>query len=277
MALITTTKKLIEYIPALSALYEENENDRYIDFKQDLESANAFIKNDLLGAAIYGKLNANPEIKKLVTAVEAYKAAIVFIPQNDLTLTESGFAVHSTETQSPASKERVERLISTLKDNLAQSIESLQIAIEDNAELRTDWQGVKYCSYLPEHICNTNRIFSSYAMGYEGNGLAFVKIKPQLMQASSFLTKKMGAAFYADLIANPTSETNALIINDARMLFAAIVLNHKQTIENYTNDLLAYLVSNIADYPLFAEHYGTPEKWENSEDNRIVVFGSPIK
>jgi len=275
MALITTTEKLKEYVPALGGIKEDEENARFVDYQADLNSANAVIKIQLLGATIYNKLNDYSEIKALAMAVEAYMAALSFIPQNDLILTESGFVVMSTNNQAPASKERVERLLATIREILAQNIENIQLAIEANETLRTDWQGVKYCSYFPAHICQTNTLFLQYAMGYDGNCMEYAKMAPKLMLASNFLIKKLGKPFYQDLIDNPASEANTVIINDVRLLFAAVVLNDKETIRNYTNATLAYLVANLENYPLFAAHYGTPEKWVNSEENRIVVLGAP--
>jgi len=275
MSLITTTEQLKEYIPALAGIKEDEANSGFVNFKRDLEIANSFIKTELVGATIYGKLAANGDIKNLLIAVEAYKAAISFIPQNDLVLTESGFAVMSTNNQAPASKERVERLIDTLKDNLAQSIESLQLLIEDNAELRADWQGVKYCSYFPEYICKTNRLFLEYAMDYRGTSLDYVKLKPQLMQARSLLVKKLGTEFHQDLINNPASIANTAVIDDMRLLFTALVMKQDAIAADLTRLLMAYLIKNMVDYPLFAAYYGIPEKWVNDDDSRIIVFGAP--
>jgi len=275
MALITTTEKLKEYIPSLVGLKEDEENSLYKFFKQDLENANAFIKNELLGETIYNKLNDFAEIKALATAIEAYKGAEVFIPQSELVLTENGFAVMGTNEQSPASKERVERLISAMKENLALSIESIQILIENNEVLRADWQGVKYCSYFPEFICNSNRIFMQFAVDFEGSSLLYSKLKPAMIQSRSYLIKKFGYALYQDLIVNPESEKNQQIIYEMRTLFAGITLKQNEIIKKNTTDLFSFLVKNKADYPLFADFYGTPEKWENLEDNRVTVLGVP--
>lgn len=95
-----------------------------------IDSAEIWLVNNIIGANFKLPDSLVPLAKKII-AVKAFASAV---PSLDLSLTPAGFSVISTEGRVPASKERIERLISSLlssvDDNLPPFLNSL-LELED--------------------------------------------------------------------------------------------------------------------------------------------------
>lgn len=76
------------------------------------------------------------DIADLAERIIAHRAFARAIPSLDVTLSPAGFAVIDTEGRSPASKERVERLIKSLNDFADENLVLLSNALLDDAEWR---------------------------------------------------------------------------------------------------------------------------------------------
>lgn len=74
------------------------------------------------------------------------RAFVEAIPALDLTLTPTGFAVISTDNLAPASKERVERLIASLRISIDENIEALFEACRKYPQWRESERGRYFCS-----------------------------------------------------------------------------------------------------------------------------------
>lgn len=76
-----------------------------------IESAKSWLAADIVGESFSLPESLLPHAKKIIV----YKAFAEAVPSLDVTLSPAGFAVISTEGRAPASKERIERLVASLK------------------------------------------------------------------------------------------------------------------------------------------------------------------
>lgn len=98
-----------------------------------LASAQAWLEEHVTG---HDELPEPERWKPLAGAVVARRAFADAVPSLDLALTPNGFGVVSTQETAPASKERVERLISSLRSALDRDVDLLFRTLADIQDWR---------------------------------------------------------------------------------------------------------------------------------------------
>lgn len=107
---------------------------------------------DWLNARLLGyeDLDAYPEIANLAIRAALYDAVADALPSLDLVVTPTGLGVVSSEGLVPASKERIERLIQSLRDNRNTTIILLQQRCVGCRQWRESEIGQYFCSsFIP--------------------------------------------------------------------------------------------------------------------------------
>lgn len=127
-----------------------------------LESAEDWLIENIVGKDY--NIQEDAFAKKIIVA----KAFAQAVPSLDLTLTPAGFAVISTEGRSPASKERVERLIASLYSSVEANIQALIKILLNNEQWRNTpmgdyWLGT-FMSGLDDAMANKqdNDLLTTY-------------------------------------------------------------------------------------------------------------------
>lgn len=96
----------------------EGERDLFVKITPELCAAEQWVQDTFTGSAIYATfdgLDSWPFVKHLLGGVISNHALSHAIPRLDLFLTPNGFGVVSNQNVAPASKERVDRLLSSLE------------------------------------------------------------------------------------------------------------------------------------------------------------------
>lgn len=99
-----------------------------------------------LESLVIGDVLLPPELEEMAVRAVILRAVIHAIPALDLVVTPTGFGVVSADGLVPASKERIERLISSLSKNLDNVILRLQHECVDCPDWRNSVRGKWYCS-----------------------------------------------------------------------------------------------------------------------------------
>ncbi len=269
MALFTTSEQLSKYIPSIVRI------DDYSLFETDVKEAELNLQLDFLGEVIYHEMANDNKLRLLAESFVANRAAISFIPQLDLLLTESGFVVTSNSNQAPASKDRVERLIETCRKKTATSVDNLLCYLASKDEYYNAWKDVKFCCRFDEFPCNTNLLFTKYAIGWnDRTSLDFRNLYGKMLEVKeSFLITKLGFNFYNYILQNPNEDKIIPLLTNFRMAFTAMVMGNIQAADNFISALLSDVIENKEDFPEFNAWYKDVDGWENSSNNNIVVFG----
>lgn len=106
-------------------------------------------------------------------------AFIDAVPSLDLVVTPTGFGVVNTETVAPASKERIERLISSLRDRADKILELLLERVRTYPEWRESERGSYFCATFlsgPKDVAVTG------AVSYD-------TMRSEAMQVESFIAR----------------------------------------------------------------------------------------
>ena len=175
----------------------------YIEFKPHLESAEHWIKNEILGADIYDGIVdediTDADLLRLVKKVIILKAYDIGIPSMDLIHTSSGFGVVSDKNIAPASRQRVDRMISQNRKQLAEETEWLIDYLEATDTFHTDWKASPAYSLLSDCLIQTAREFSRYSQHIDR--MAYLKMKHIILRVQEDrLAKNISQDFVDELL-----------------------------------------------------------------------------
>ena len=117
-----------KFLPSLNLTLESN---RFDDF---FSRAQEWLVSHIVGSAIEDVLEADvsiadvdlhKELRSMCQRVIAEKALLDAIPEMDMQLTEAGFAVQDNDDFSPASAQRVDRLLAKMPERIAADVDAL--------------------------------------------------------------------------------------------------------------------------------------------------------
>lgn len=133
-----------QYLPSLNLTLA---NDRFTDF---FLRAQKWLVSHVIGDAVESIIDDQPigaddpryQLVILCQRVIAEKALYDAIPEMDMQLTEAGFAVQNNDNFSPASSQRVDRLLATLPGRIATDCDALVAYLFDKeSEYNDEWRG----------------------------------------------------------------------------------------------------------------------------------------
>jgi hypothetical protein len=147
-----------QFLPSLNLTLE---NDRFKDF---FRRAQEWLVSHIVGTDIedvletdisVGQEDIHADLRLLCQRVIAEKALLAAIPEMDMQLTEAGFAVQDNDDMSPASAQRVDRLLAKLPERIANDIDALvrfllknSNGTENDHKPYDNWRGTDQFKYL---------------------------------------------------------------------------------------------------------------------------------
>jgi len=145
MNIITDNDTLLQYIPNVVETVE-GETPLFDKIRPQLEITEQWLSDTIVGDNMMQLVAAMPhpplfEPVAQTIACEAFRRSV---PSLDLILTPNGFGIVSNNNVAPASKERVERLISSLAEQRDKSIGSLLKSLWQTM----DWSNSDQCQWL---------------------------------------------------------------------------------------------------------------------------------
>lgn len=185
MEFIKNDEQLRPYLPNAFATVK-GESTWFLKLKQYLEDAEEWLYNEILGDA-YRSVDFNaPERQSaydIICRIVVAHALASGVPSLDLVMTPNGFGIVSTTNVAPASKDRIERLISSLIRGRDQRVSDLQHILEDDAQYKGGADG-KFFSTLFRHVTDV------CAFGQLDNLLAsyFLKL-PKIREIEDYIAE----------------------------------------------------------------------------------------
>lgn len=204
-------------------------------------------------------LNADNQIRiianKLVSVV-AYHAAIPFV---DLVQTENGFAVVSNSNLSPASRERVERLIEWCEIQIDSLTDMFIKSVMSNAVLLAKWAIFPDFKEIVNCFFVTGQDFASYAKSNEKKRRSeLLRRKAELISwqenvIAPVISKNYMDALITAIRANTYQPGDANVITYCKMVLACLIRDNKQEAEGVLQKLGNLLDWNIQSYSLYSQ------------------------
>lgn len=197
--MIANDAELRQYIPN-ALVTVSGEQSLYDKLQVELQLSETWF------ARIFGVVESTPTACKII-ATDAFIRAI---PSLDLVLTANGFGIVSNNTIAPASRDRVDRLLSSLEQNRDFAIDQLLHELLQSAEWRTTPQGKFFTATLfPKPLAFPDTLYRGKAWVYfEQVHASLVLIEQEL--AEKFISREVYARLRCAV--EPTDDEQALIV-----------------------------------------------------------------
>lgn len=235
-----------------------------------LLSSEEWFINEILGDFVDEIVERGDRLYQIVASGVAAHALYHAVPSLDLVLTPNGFGVINTTNVAPASKERVDRLRSSLLKLRDNQISLILYSLLRNEDWRASAQGQKFASSIFMHPndvtsgCSYDEFlnFRSSSLLIE-SALAVKAISPELMAA-------LRSVRYLS-----ASVTQDVLINQLKTLVHSIK-SGSHSVSNSLADVVQFIRSNPEEFPEWAtsataELYA-PAVFENKKDSTGYWF-----
>lgn len=145
--ILSNTQQATEFLPSLNLSVDNN---RLVSF---FRRAQAWLVSHIIGDELEelleidipdGSPDDHKDLRKLCQCVIAERALLEAAPEMDMQLTEAGFAVQNNDDFSPASAQRVDRLLAKMPERIAADIDALVRYLMKHStadEPYDDWRG----------------------------------------------------------------------------------------------------------------------------------------
>ena len=160
MKLITSNDQLCAILPNIQSVVK-GERSLFFKIVPFIDAAEIWLIDNIVSQTVFELISDRPqddEAKLAMTRIVALDAFRNAIPHLDLILTPNGFGIVSNTNVAPASKDRVERLISSLLANRDDEIEHLISLLVHEQEWIQSGQGHFFSSTLFPNIDVTTRL-----------------------------------------------------------------------------------------------------------------------
>ena len=170
--ILRTTKEALKFLPSLNLTLE---NDRLQDF---FRRAQEWLTSHIIGDDLESVLEAevdmtntdsHADLRMLCQRVIAEMGLLAAIPEMDMQLTEAGFAVQDNDDMSPASAQRVDRLLAKLPERIANDIDALVRYLLKNSttdhSTYSGWRGTEQFKYLTAVFMPLFEEYKAYCHG----------------------------------------------------------------------------------------------------------------
>lgn len=231
--------------------------------------------------AIAALQSTDPAKNQLRTLV-AHTAYHFAIPFADVIQTPTGFAVVSNTNQAPASKERVERLISWVEQIVDRSEDALIQIVYTTPALLTEWKKSEQYTQIVNcfFVTGNDYAFHVNVKGKKREQLFLDKGKLIAWQ-ENVLAPVISKAYLDQLITeirnNTTTPGAGNIINYCKMILARLIEGNQEESVKLLNAVSNILASNLATYTTYAasDEYKlkSSEKYQNTADAPAFFFG----
>ena len=277
--ILTTIEQFRDVVPTVSI------DTDFADLKPYSNSAELWLKNNILGAALYNfidQLGAEPagtdiDLQKLCLNVIANHAFWDAAPFLDLILTGSGFGVINNKNKAPASKERVERLREQCLIRRDNEVENLMLFLEQNATYHDEWKGSPVYSVISDCLITTADEMKKFS-GWTGTRKDFLLLKPKLIH---YTRAKLEPVFSKDLVEGliESQRDNDLTADEMTLLgllkhvLGCLVDENKKIAAELAGDALRFVDENIESFPIYtaSKEYQarTAEDYINEQESTI--------
>ncbi len=276
--LVNSIEEFVKYVPTalgtkwgpLSPYMEE------ADFEMEIFS----FGKDLLDAI--KALDQTNQIRRITCKIHCLLGYHHAIPFTDLIQTETGFAVTSNQNLSPASKERVERLITWCVDQIGTLTDMLTEALRADNTLLAEWKKFSGYSQIFDSLFISGNDFAKSAKIEGSNRDVFLNAKPDIVTLQlNLLAPVVSKQYLAELITmvrdNSVTEDAKPVITLCKQVLGQVYNKNQDQATKTLNEITNLLESDNSKYSVY---FASPEyslrhsaNYVNNQADPIYFFG----
>lgn len=264
MKIIKSANDLQRYMPNIVAEVE-GETSLIDKITSYIDAAENWVVTEFLSPALFDKIVADKEdCHNTVAGIVATEAIKRAIPSLDITLTPNGFGVVNSGAIAPASRDRVERLITEMESTRDGYIKSLIDSLSSDSKFASDWRtcenGKKFGAILPYRL-NLPELLGFYKNIWKN----YIGLRTRVLEIESYMAQYFISYEYMQELRNKnfgiSEATNADKTIIARLI--AIIIQSLRSPENQIDFSLREIVDYIRNRP---DEFPT---WANSDTARL--------
>lgn len=276
--MIVDPKNINQYLPSVNFKVEPKRLIPYLQEAQ-MEIADKILGNDIEELLEKSEDESLNELKNLACRAICVTAYLNAIPEMDLQLSEAGFVVASNEAFKPASKERVERLMQSLRHRESASLDNLLVFLvhnsKDDASPIKDWRGSRQFSYFSQTPVFTMAEFERFTLA-DGideycSRLSWNKFYSYIpiMKANLYTTVAyyISGSYIRDVMerlrdAEPILNIERQVLAHVQSAVIAGAMDKRDIMIEEAISARKIMVDNIDQFPIFykSDSYQLPEK-----------------
>lgn len=279
--IVESFSQMKTYLPAIAIKADITAlNDMKIVVEQELV-------DDILSEELYQiLLQDKDDHKKLITHCERVISLQTFlrsIPDLDLVLTESGFAVHSSDAMLPASKERVRSLTLSIQERADNAIDTLISFLLSSEKYEDIWRSGTQFDKITAGIISTYKEFKEYAQYspkvasvYPGSYSEFQRMYANFTMAIiGEIAPYLSADFCCEII-EKVRDKELLSLHEKYVLslikyaICAISMSDLTSGRTYIIKARSYMLKHPDDFPTFATSEEASMLDSNEEDESAI-------
>lgn len=269
-----------KYLPAISIKDDVTTmDDNFLTAEQELS-------NDILGEELLILLEKKyDEDSKLLIMCEriiSLSAFLSAIPELDLVLTQSGFAVHSSEKMSPASRQRVDALIQSVNSRLDKATDTLIDYLITTPMYDDIWRSTEQFDKITAGLISTYSEFKKYALYTPACALNYPKSYNEFKQhyagmkisLDTSVASRISQAYTTELL-DKYRDRVQLNSNDKKVLeyvrhaVASEVVGDHYTVFNMLNEAVSFMKKNPGQFLTFFSSEANADLTLTHEDTPI--------
>ena len=277
--LITTVSDFLKSIPTAQGT-------EWAAIEPFVKAADRHTKSTLTGVDLYNYIeglsndtNSLQDELRNIVAYKAYKSAIPFV---DLIQTQNGFGVVSNANIAPASKERVERLMSQCEQQLDTATDMLILQISAVPAALAEWTKFGAFEELTNCIFQTGIDYCKYTKSENLKREAFLAAKNDLFSfQDTEIAEVISVAFMDELVSQVRSNAltlpNTKIVRKLKPILGLLAQQKEEEAEELLGQLANLLDNNLSSYATYA---GSSEyalkiapKYQNKQTDSTFFFG----
>ena len=244
-----------------------------------------------LWADTAGKKEIFDKVLSLTQNALAKFTCFLAAPAFDLQLTEMGFVVQQNNTTTPASAERVRKMVESLESQGWDNLETLLRYLEKNQATITSYKDTDAFVLANNNLINSAEVFDRF-INIESSRLAFIRLRPamddvELIHIEPVISHELAEELRLQQRTNIlTSDNKALLVILQRAVANLVAARElkKEGAERYGEHYLAeakkLLDKDPDKYPLYkaSEQYVSDKTgytlYENTEEATTFSFGA---
>ena len=272
--MIVDPKNISQYLPSINFKVEPKRLIPYI-VEAQREITDRILGYDIEELLVENSDDNLSELKNLACRAISITAYLNAIPEMDLQLSEAGFVVASNETFKPASKERVERLMESLRRRKSSALDSLLVFLvhnsKDDASPVKDWRGSRQFAYFSQTPIFTLAKFEHFSLDLGVNIKMdwdkFYSVIPVMNETLRSEVAYYVSNEYIDGVmerlrdAEPILVIEKNVVGYIRRAIVSAALGKKELIMEMSIKARNIMLSNIDQFPIFykSDSYRLPE------------------
>lgn len=224
------------------------------------------------------------KLRLLCQRVIAERALLDAIPEMDMQLTEAGFAVQNNDNFSPASAQRVDRLLNSLPDRIADDVDSVVHYLLDNSTgteqnpcLYDNWRGTEQFKYLSAAFMPLREQYHRYGTQRAENYDDFYNAIPVMAEAMNQTVAYFVSDEEIEQLLELYRDNQLLLIHakaimQLRFVASAAYEGSPVSARNHAINARNVMLSAPDSFPAFKNSPAFKQKDVNIDGGKIVNF-----